>query len=286
LVIGGMAENVGTEAKPQVVIKPYKNLFHLVYVFGLALLVGAVSCATYWNENHLIALLFLASFPALALIYELPIRGWGRGQTAEFVLGCFVLAWIIFQMVGPNPPIETDSEIYLVPGNKSTPESPCGNYKPPKGTIAFFVGSNEFWSSGGETHVITLDGKPVVTMKRSERGLLFDIEMFDLTRKLVAKLKNNKSILVPKNYNHKERSPDLSTLTLYDDYDKEILYVEFLNDKTVLIRGVFTGPNGTTIVVDDDQILRSIRVPGDSKNCGANESEGYSLSGLHATLGR
>jgi hypothetical protein len=276
-----MVENVGTK-EPQ-----YKSLYHRVYSPGMALLVGTVSAGAFWKESHLVALLIFTSFVALILIYELPVRGWGAGSITGFSHGCYVLAWIIFQIVGPNRPIETDNEVYLISGNKPTPEPPCGNYKPPKGAIAFFVGSNEFWSShDGEIHVITLDGKHVVTMKRSERGLLFDIEMFDLTKKLVAKLKNNKSILVPKNYNHKDLSLDLSTLTLYDDYDKEILYVDYLNDKTVLIRGVFTGPNGTTIVVEDDQILRSIKVPGDYKNCLADKPEGYSFSGLQATFGR
>ena len=72
--------------------------------------------------------------------------------------------------------------------------------------------------------------------------------------------------------------PHGSTLALYDDYDKEIVYVDYLNTRTVLIRGVFTGPNGTTIVVDDDQILPSLTgsVFG---NCWGNKPEGLSLSG-------
>ena len=279
-----MVENVGTKDQED------KSLYHLVYVLGLALLVGAVSCATYWKENHLVALLLLASFPALALIYELHVRGWGVGPIAGFSLGCFVLAWIIFQIVGPNLPVETDSEVYLVPGNKPTPDAPCDHNsrtKPPKGAIVFLVGLNEFWSShSGENDVITLDGKPIVSMKKSDHGLLFDIEMFDLNKKLVAKIKNNKSVLVPNNYGHKERSTDRSTLSLYDDYDKEILHVEYLNDNTVLIRGVFTGPNGTTIVVDDNQILKSINVPGDSHNCWADTPAGYSLSGLNMVWGK
>ena len=122
-------------------------------------------------------------------------------------------------------------------------------------------------------------------MKKSDRGVLFDIEMFDLNKKLVANIKNNKSILVPKNYDRKDRSIDRSTLSLYDDYDKEILHVEYLNDKTVLIRGVFTGPNGTTIVVDDNQILSSIRLSGNLRNCWADVPEGYSLSGLRMVWG-
>jgi hypothetical protein len=260
----------------------YKSLYHRIYILGLALLGAAVTSALAWKENHLVALLIFASFVALVLIYELHTRGWGFGSIAGFSLGCYVLAWIIFQIVGPNLPVETDREIYLVPGNKPTPRAPCDHNSqtiPPKGAIAFLVGSNEFWSSrSGESDIITLDGKAVVSMKKSDRGLQFDIEMFDLNKKLVATIKNNKSTLIPKNYSHKERSTDRSTLSLYDDYDKEILYVEYLNDKTILIRGVFTGPNGTTIVVDDNQILNSVRVPGSFRNCWADAPEGYSVS--------
>jgi hypothetical protein len=116
-------------------------------------------------------------------------------------------------------------------------------------------------------------------MKKSDRGLLFDIEMFDLNKKLVAKIKNNKSILIPKNYSRKERSTDRSTLTLYDDYDKEILYVDYLNDQTILIRGIFTCPNGTTIVANDSQILGSVTGSGVFENCWGNKPKGLSLSG-------
>jgi hypothetical protein len=243
----------------------------------------AVTSALTWKESHLVALLILASFVALILVYELYTRGWDFWPIAGFSLGCYVLAWIIFQIVGPNLPVETDSEIYLVPGNKPTPDAPCNHISQttlPMGGIAFLVGSNEFWSSrSGETDVITLDGKPVVSMKRSDRGLLFDVEMFDLNKRLVAKITNNKSILVPKNYSYKEHLPHGSTLALSDDYDKEILYVDYLNDKTILIRGVFTGPKGTTIVVDDNQILRSIKESGVSQNCWGDMPKGYSVSG-------
>jgi hypothetical protein len=246
------------------------------------LLGAAVTSALTWKENHLFALLIMALFVVAVLIYELHIRGWDAGPIAVFSLGCFVLAWIVFQIAGPNLPVETDSEIYLVPGNKPIPDAPCDHNSqtiPPKGAIAFLVGSNEFWSSrSGESDIITLDGKPVVSMKKSDRGLLFDIEMFDLNKRLVAKITNNKSILVPKNYSYKEYLPHGSTIALYDDYDKEILYVEYLNDRTVLIRGVFTGPNGKTVVIDDNQILTSIRVPGSLRNCWENSPEGYSVS--------
>jgi hypothetical protein len=154
--------------------------------------------------------------------------------------------------------METDKEAYLIPSNKPTPRGPCDlvSTKQPDGTVAIFAGSNEFWSDvSGQIDILTLDGTPVVTTRKSERGLLFSIEMFNLEKKLVAKISDNKSILIPKNYAYNKRSKDRSTITLFDDFDKEVLYVEYLNNRTVLIRGVFTGPNGTTVAINDNEIL-------------------------------
>jgi hypothetical protein len=189
-----MVENGDTKAKPRVVSndQQYKSLYHRVYILGLPLLGAAVTSALAWKESHLLALLILASFAVLVSIYELRVRGWDAGPIAAFSVCWYVLAWIVFLLVGPNLPVETDSEVYLVPGNKPAPPAPCDRFatKQPNGSIAFLIGSNEFWSSrDGGSNIITLDSKPIVSMKKSDRGLLFDIEMFDLNKKLVAKKK-------------------------------------------------------------------------------------------------
>jgi hypothetical protein len=75
--------------------------------------------------------------------------------------------------------METDKEAYLIPSNKPTPRGPCDlvSTKQPDGTVAIFAGSNEFWSDvSGQIDILTLDGTPVVTTRKSERGLLFSIE--------------------------------------------------------------------------------------------------------------
>jgi hypothetical protein len=250
----------GTSGEPW--SNQYKTLHHRVYVLGVTVLGGVIAAAGFWKDSHLIALLILATFIVLASIYEMHVRGWSIRAIIWFFALCYSLAWIVYQIVGPNLPEETDREVYLMPGNKPSPFSACaagaGSNKPPNGSIAFLVGSNEFWSTHeGEYNVITIDGKPIVTMKKSEEGLLFSVDMFNTEKKIVAKIRNNKSILTPKNYSYKDRSADRSTLTLHDDYDREILYVEYLNRSAVLLKGVFTGHSGTTIAVDDNQIATS-----------------------------
>jgi hypothetical protein len=223
---------------------------------------GVIASVGFWKDSHLFSLLILSTCLSLASIYEMHVRGCTVPTIIGFCVVFYALAWIVYQLVGPNLPEETDREVYLMPGNKPSPFSACaggaGSSQPPDGSIAFFVGSNEFWSThDGEYDVITIDGMPLVTMKKSDGGLLFSVDVFNAEKKIVAKIRNNKSILIPKNYSYKDRSTDRSTLTLHDDYDKEILYVEYLNKSAVLLKGVFTGPGGTTIAVDANQIATS-----------------------------
>jgi hypothetical protein len=240
----------------------HKSLHHRVYVFGLSIFSIVIAAAGFWKDSHLFTLLIIATLLVLVSIYEMRVRGWGVRPILGFCVLYYVLAWIAYQIVGPNFPQETDREVYLVPGNKASSFSACaagaGSSTPPNGSIAFIVGSNEYWSTqGGEYNIITIDGKPIVTMKKVEKGLLFSVDVFNTEGKLVAKIRNNKSILIPKNYSYIERSADRSALTLHDDYDKEILYVEYLNKSAVLLRGTFTGPSGTNIFVDNNQIATS-----------------------------
>jgi hypothetical protein len=101
--------------------------------------------------------------------------------------------------------------------------------------------------------------------------------MFNTEGKIVAKIRNNKSILIPKNYSYMERSADRSTLTLHDDYDKEILYVEYLNKSAVSLRGILTGPNGTTIGLFDKGVVAPQRIV-ISNYCSMNAPQGMRVS--------
>jgi hypothetical protein len=238
---------------------------------SLAAALGAL--LTTWNSNHLAALLAMATFGALALGIELHSEGWGNTPIIVFCAACYLAAWVIFQIVGPIPPIETDREVYLTAGNKPTPNGGCDSApknipnavsnpqnipvasRVPKNAIAFFLGSNEFWTTGDfHNNILTLDNQPVISMRKTELGLLFSVEMFDPERKLVAKISSNKSILVPNNYSYKLR-PDQSILSLYNDHDEEILYIQYLNRHDVVIRGLFTGQYGTSIRITDDWII-------------------------------
>jgi hypothetical protein len=127
-----MIENGGTDEKQHVSVdlNQYNSLYHRIYILALPLVAGAVAAISTWKDDHLFALLILATFVAVASIYEMHVRGWSAWPIVAFCVVCYVLAWVAFQIVGPNLPIETDKEVYLIPGNKPawrrlrSPETP------------------------------------------------------------------------------------------------------------------------------------------------------------------
>jgi hypothetical protein len=230
------------------------------------LLAGLIAAISFWSSYHLIAFLIFATYIATALTNEMLVREWRVWPIIGVWIISYTAAWAAYQLFGPNIPADTENEVYLIPSNKPFLSKPC---KQPEGSIAILAGTNEFWSDleGAQINILTLDAKPVVTMRKTERGLQFSVDMFNLERKIVAKINNNKAVLIPKNFGYNSKSEDKSTISLYDDYDKEILHLEYLNKRTVLIRGVFTGPEGTTIVIDKEEILQSIWLGGSQHNC-------------------
>lgn len=228
-----------------------------------------------WHESHGRALLQGTVGLCAVLLIEFPLKSW-----IALSASISVFAFLFYLYVGPNLPEDTDRLAYLIPSNRPTPHTFCDTTgeAPPLGTVAIIIGSNEFWTTlTREAPIITLDDKVIMSMGRSDKGLLFSVEMFDLTKKLVAKIQDNKAILIPERYSYKERSEDRSALTLYNEYDTEILHIDYLNPRAVLIRGVFTGPEGTTVAIDDNAIHELIESE-DADNCWVNWHFGYSLT--------
>jgi hypothetical protein len=254
---------------------------HIIYVVLPLIVAGVVFAYDIWSLHHLASLLTLATFILLPFATEAFIKDWSIGRILSACLTCYGGALIAYLIVGPNLPLDTDTVAYLIPANKPTPKGPCEamKEKQPEGSVALFAGGNEFWSNleGGLFKIITLDDKPVVTMKKTQSGLLFSIDLFGQDGKIATKIRDNKAILISKNFGYPTRSNDRSALSLYDDYDEEILYVEYLNNNAVLIRGVFNGPKGADIAITDNEIIQRNYGNRMSRTC-ALDSDGISFS--------
>jgi hypothetical protein len=143
-----MFKNGDINGKQEIGIVPYQynSLYHRIYILGLPLVAGAVIAFLAWKDSHLSALLIMATFFAVISIYEMRVRGWNARSIVALCLLWYVLAWSVFQIAGPNIRIETDNEVYLIPGNKLSPSDvDCAPQRAPADAITFFVGSNKFW---------------------------------------------------------------------------------------------------------------------------------------------
>ncbi|MGC9995145.1 MAG: hypothetical protein ABSE79_07465 [Terriglobia bacterium] len=68
------------------------------------------------------------------------------------------------------------------------------------------------------------------------------VRIFGRDGRIVAEIRDNEFSSNPNNYFRKER-PDKSTLIVYDQEDKKVLDVRFLNPTTVRFLGILNYPN-------------------------------------------
>lgn len=141
-------------------VSQYEALHHIIYVFGLPILGVLVGAAGFWRDSHLTALVIIATSLVVSSVYEMRVRGWGIWQIIGACVLWYVLAWIAYQIFGPNLPEETDRLVYLMPSNKPTPFSACaadfGSETPPMGQLHSLLGQTNFGPSNKENIMSSL----------------------------------------------------------------------------------------------------------------------------------
>lgn len=258
----------------------HNDLYHWVYVFGTTFLVGLVDFAFFWKENHFIALLILAFWIALISIYELGVRRFTWVFILGFVMLCCSLAGLT-HLHWPDIPEDTDREAYLWPSAKPPPSGLCeAKGHLPTGAAKVFLGSNENWVLGSnDTPILTLDERPILTAKVSDGALLFSLDVFDQKHRIIAKIRDDKAVLIPARYSYKVRSDDKSELVLFDEYDREIFRVQVFQSNALIVTGRFVGPDGTSVYVDSHGVHMNIRLDrGVSGNCLIGSRFGLKIS--------
>ncbi len=210
---------------------------------------------------------------------------WGRNRTRQravwvtysvvALLGLLLSGVWEYGLLRPAP-TETDVSGYLIPANDPTPPIPSqcnrmGQTVPPD-AIALYLGTSMAWSSGEGIRVITIAGKDVLTIYRSQEGIYLDAAVVGANGLYIAKIEKNKFLRNPKTSWYQNR-PDRSTLEIHDDQDRVVLYVRYLNPTAIKVRGIFYHPNGRPLIIEEDKM----RTPGGmvlSRFCAGEIREG------------
>lgn len=227
---------------------------HWVYSVFLGLLSVVLGVFSLWPANHFVALLVVAGGLSTVLIYETWRVGFGwMGKAAAAAV--FIGIGCIDTIVGPVLPPETEIHGWLQPASDPSavtdcPERPWGygaNLEDPSRAITVALGRSAMLiPSFGAQNDALLDSKfgdqyPIMTVgmctaisltREHEKGVLINADVFTPDGKLAARIRDNEWHVVLGQIAYIER-PNRSTLIVHGLKDEELLWVRFLNPRSI-----------------------------------------------------
>jgi hypothetical protein len=130
----------------------------------------------------------------------------------------------------------------LLPANDPTPENACSSIPQREGTMLMILGNSASLNPWFPHTVIRAKGEDVLTLNKKDNAIAIGVKIFGGDGRIVAEIRDNEFSINPNNYFRKER-PDNSTLIVYDQEDRKVLDVRFLNSNTVRFSGVLNYPH-------------------------------------------
>lgn len=197
---------------------------------------------------------------AVLLGYELAIRDvssrWTTGCVVALV-GTSLLgygAWLV-----TRPPVPTGP---LLPANEPTPHAACIEKLGPGGLVMAFGTDRAIGSGPGPFQPITVGDCSAMALRRAGQGLMIKAFFYDWNGDVAFSVNDNRyEPTMPLQL--RQFRPDPHTFVILDRFDKEVLYVRFLNPNAVRIRGRFLCGEAPQAIIRDDAILvGGVRISG------------------------
>jgi hypothetical protein len=194
-----------------------------------------------------------------------------------------IICSIIYLRAPPILPEETVHRGLLVSANDPTPSTGCdpaGNPRDtpntflrigpfgfgtramrrptivvPKDAAIVVVGSNGvILSTSDKVPLIRVGECTLLSMQKTEDGVLINSSVYDRSNKLIGNIKDNNFQGIDNVHSDIKQEGDLSTLIIREDSGVR-LWVRFLNPRAVKVRGEFICPQTSATIVINDRSL-------------------------------
>ena len=208
----------------------------------------------------LVSVLAVAYALAILLGYELLIRDVPTGWIAG---GIFALVGIPLAGYGAwlatRPPAPTGP---LLPASEPTPRAICAGKVSPKDLVMAFGTDRAIGAGSGPFSPIQVGECNVMLLRRMGAGLMVDAVFYNWNRDVAFVVNDNSyQPLLPLQL--RPFRPDPHTVVILDRFDKEVLYVRYLNANAVRIRGRFLcGEQPQAVIRDNVTLVGGIRIGG------------------------
>lgn len=181
-------------------------------------------------------------------------------RQTEFLVSAFC-TWVIagaalFIFVNEKVLIEPETRGILFPARRPDPPGPssCNPSDIPKQALKIFLGrSGLAYTTGDSFTFLEVAGKVLLAARRQGKELLVSARIYSRDDRIVAQIEDNRFVINPNNYFRRER-PDKHSLVVFDQQDREVLNIEYLNPTTVMITGLFYYPRRKPVRIGMDQL--------------------------------
>jgi hypothetical protein len=140
---------------------------------------------------------------------------------------------------------ETEYHGLLQPADEPMPNNPCR--KIPGNALAIFLGRCAAYSSASPHAVIRIRGEAVLSFERVHGEIAINAKVFSRDGRIVAEIRRNEFFINPNNYFRRER-PDSHSLIVFDQENRRVLDVRFINPRAVRFLGIFNHPDHEVVI--------------------------------------
>lgn len=266
-----------------------RDIGSVARVIACMLLFWAFVAGNSWLSLRGPAVLAVATALSLLAAYELTLRDVGPG----WVLGCILgiqaamgggyLTWLYFQPPPPTGPLIAAGEPSPPPGCN---QLPAPDDLMPDNLMMVFGTDRVIGKGPGPFMPLVVDDCVVLKLARRGGGLMVQAFGYDWSNDIAFRVQDN--VYEPAQLLQiRAFRPDPSTFVLLDRFDKEVLYVRYLNRGAVRIRGRFLCGEQPQAVIHDDVIwVGGVRIggaflgqrPTKGHVCASIKSGGYGIA--------
>ncbi len=229
-----------------------RDVFTGLRVLACGLLLWAFTAGGFSPAVRMPVVLAVATVFGLLVVYELYIRDVPQGWVLAALLAILAASlggygiWLHLQPPTPTGPLQ--------PANDPPPGNNCPDKPGPRDLLVAFGTDRVVAQGDGPVTPITVADCPALSLKRGKSGLMVNASFYDWNNDIAFRIEDNvyEPFAPLQLYSWR---PDPSTLIVLDRFEKEVLYVRYLNPHAVRIRGRFLCGEAPQAVIQDNQIL-------------------------------
>src|SRR5581483_2676063 len=214
-----------------------------------------------WVQNSGVGFLFALSALIIAMATSTQVKA------AALTFACIGTAalWILTTVIirNENTVAETEYAGLLLPDNRPTPDNPC--HEIPNDAVAILLGRSAAYASVFPHTVLRIRGDDVLTMNRLGNQMAISAKVFSTDGRIIAEIRDNEFSINPNNYFRKER-PNRHTLRVFDQQNRKVLDVDFINPRAIRFSGIFNYPNRPFVISETEGIGANTICFGNNRN--------------------